>query len=276
LDGIFNDGMGYTPDEFGPACNATGCWPKVNRARNDAAFAGKMLLGDEARTLYGNPNGGEVWGNAALGVTARYSNFTYKDQLVSWQTVMDHVDTGFLEGALGMWYMNTTTGEWLPDELEIWMENIINASTAGKSVVLHFNPGPSFPPFTNYPINGTPGNQFIAPTWVGPEKLPTTAAGIRQAAADALVTSLAPFLIVANEHVFLQYAWFYEVQDGNIPCPSYIECGMPETWYPEFSKPLGPPTGPAAHNGYIWTREFAHASVYVDVRTRHSSKITWH
>lgn len=183
-----------------------------------------------------------------------------------------------MDGFIGILirYMNTTTGEWLPDELEIWMENIINASTAGKSVVLHFNPGPSFPPFTNYPINGTPGNQFIAPTWVGPEKLPTTAAGIRQAAADALVTSLAPFLIVANEHVFLQYAWFYEVQDGNIPCPSYIECGMPETWYPEFSKPLGPPTGPAAHNGYIWTREFAHASVYVDVRTRHSSKITWH
>ena len=105
LDGIFNDGMGYSPEEFGPACNATTCWPKVNRARNDAAFAGKMLLGDEARTLYGNLNGGEVWGNAALGVTARYNNFTYKDQLVSWQTVMDHVDTGFLEGALGMWYV---------------------------------------------------------------------------------------------------------------------------------------------------------------------------
>ena len=33
-----------------------------------------------------------------------------------------------------------------------------------------------------------------------------------RAAADALVQALAPFLIVANEHVFLQYAWFYEMQ----------------------------------------------------------------
>ena len=73
----------------------------------------------------------------------------------------------------------------------------------------------------------------------------------------------APFLIVANEHVFLQYAWFYEAQDGNFPCPSGIECGMPSSWYPEYSKPLGPPQGPAVKNGYVWTREFAHASVYV-------------
>ena len=25
---------------------------------------------------------------------------------------------------------------------------------------------------------------------------------------------------MANEHVFLQYSWFYEIQDGNIPCPA--------------------------------------------------------
>jgi hypothetical protein len=175
-----------------------------------------------------------------------------------------------------MWYINTTTGEWIPEEFEIFLEAIINASTAGKSVVLHFNPGPSFPPFINLPLNATDGNTFIATQWVGSVQYPLTPDGARQAMADALVQTLAPFLIAANENVFLQYSWFYEAQDGNFPCPDGVECGMPSEWYAEYSKPLGPPNGPAVKNGFIWTREFAHASVYVDVRSRYASKITWH
>jgi hypothetical protein len=267
LDGIFNDGMDYNPSTF----------QNTARARNDAWFDGKMQLGDEARALYGGLNGGEVWGNGALGVTGRYHNFTYDGQLVSWRTVMDHVDTGFLEGAGAFWYENTTTGEWIPEFLEVFLEGVINASTAGKTVVLHFSPGTSYTPFLHWPKTPTPSyNAFISTSFRGPVKTPDTADGIRSAAADLLVQALAPFLIVANEHVFLQYAYFYEMQDGNIPCPSGIECGMPSSWYPEFSKPLGAPLGPAVKNGTIWTREFPHASVYVDVRSRAASKITWH
>lgn len=55
-----------------------------------------------------------------------------------------------------MWYMNTTTGEWIPDFFQTFLEGVINASTAGKSVVLHFNPGPSFPPFITYPPGPPP------------------------------------------------------------------------------------------------------------------------
>lgn len=267
LDGVFHDGMGYNPHSL----------PNTNLARNDDWFRGLMKMADEGRAIYGGLNGGELWGNAALGVTARYNNFTYNGEPVSWHTSMDHLDTGFLEGAGCMWYMNTTTGEWIPEEFQIFLEGVINASTAGKTVVLHFNPGPSFPPFQNVPTNPSPSyNKFIATTWVGPNKLPNTTDEIRKAAADVLVQSLAPFLIVVNEHVFLQYSWFYEVQDGHIPCPNGIECGMPSEWYPEYSKPLGPPKGPAVRNGYVWTREFEHASVYVDARSRAASKITWH
>lgn len=267
LDGIFSDGMGYSPREL----------PRTNRARYDAWFEGKMKLADEGRAIYGGLNGGEVWGNGGLGVTGRYNNVTYDGKLVDWRTVMDHLDTGFLEGAGGYWYENQTTGEWIPDYFEEFLEGVINASTAGKTVVLHFSPGPAFPPFVTYPKNASPAyNAFIATSWDGPVKLPTTADGVRKAAADVLVQTLAPFLIVANEHVFLQYAWFYQAQDGNFPCPSGIECGMPSSWYPEYSQPLGAPTGPAVKNGYVWTREFAHASVYVDARSRSASKITWH
>eukprot|EP01052_Picozoa_sp_SAG31_P045222 SAG31_NODE_8176_length_1502_cov_2.240200_1_plen_135_part_10 len=85
LDGLFNDGMGYNPTRF----------QGVSLARHDAWFEGKMKLADEARALYSGMNGGEVWGNGAVGVTARYHNFTYKGRLVSWQTSLDHLDTGF-------------------------------------------------------------------------------------------------------------------------------------------------------------------------------------
>ena len=55
----------------------------------------------QARALYGGLNGGEVWGNGAVGDTAIYNNFTYKGKPVSWRTSLDHLDTGFLEGAGG-------------------------------------------------------------------------------------------------------------------------------------------------------------------------------
>ena len=47
---------------------------------------------------------------------------------------MDHLDAGFLEGAGGYWYENTTTGEWIPDFFEAFLEGVIAASTGGKTV----------------------------------------------------------------------------------------------------------------------------------------------
>ena len=144
----------------------------------------------------------------------------------------------------------------------------VNKKLAARVRCANDPPPTPAPPYTS--------NTFIATTWQGPVQMPVTTDGVRQAAADVLVQSLAPFLIVANEHVFLQYSWFYEMQDGHIPCPPGIECGMPSSWYPEYAKPLGAPKGPAVNDGYVWTREFAHASVYVDARSRAASKITWH
>ena len=123
---------------------------------------------------------------------------------------------------------------------------------------------------------GTGNNEFTVSTWPGSEKVPPTLEGARQAAAEKLVDSLAPFLIVANERVFLSYAWFYNIEDGYIPCIEGVECGMPSSWYPEFTRPLGPPKGPATRNGTVWQREYEHVSVYVDLADRHLSRLTWH
>jgi hypothetical protein len=198
-----------------------------------------MKMADEGRAIYGALNGGEVWGNDALNLNAQFVNTTYNGTLVNWNTSLAHQDVAFLEGAGSFWYQDHTTGEWVPDHFNLFLQSVINASTAGKTVILHFSPGPSNVPIFHYPQKATPPyNSFLALQWEGPagsaQNINTTADAVRLNAANALVQALAPFLIVAGPSVFLQYAWFYEVQDGNIPCPEGIECGMPNEWYVVF------------------------------------------
>eukprot|EP00041_Stephanoeca_diplocostata_P006875 m.95173 g.95173 ORF g.95173 m.95173 type:complete len:204 (-) comp16588_c0_seq4:302-913(-) len=172
-------------------------------------------------------------------------------------------------------------GEWNATKMKYSFESIINASAAGKTIVIHAFPGPAgtnsygdmFPEIGDIKT----GNTFHAAQWAGPQRVPTTGAGCRQASQERLVESLAPFLIVATERVFFGYGWFYNMEDGYIPCKEGIECGMPSTWFPEYSRPLGPPAGPAAQaeDGMVWTREYLHASVFVDLRNRSLSAITW-
>jgi len=168
------------------------------------------------------------------------------------------------------------------------IESIINASAAGKTIVIHAFPGPAGalikdPTGQNEPMfpvrgNTSTGNTFKVAQWAGSERVPEDADACRQASADRLVESLAPFLIVANEHVFFGYGWFYNLEDGYIPCKEGIECGMPGKWFPEYTRPLGVPLGPATKDstGVKWTREFAHASVSIDLTDRTASKIEWH
>ena len=125
-------------------------------------------MADEARDLYGGLNGGELWGIGSVGLTARYHTLTYKGELVGWNTSLAHLDTGFLEGAGGYWYEDTSTGEWIPDFFQAFLEGVIAASTGGKSIVLHFSPGPSFPPIVTYPKTPSPvWNSFLALDWPG-------------------------------------------------------------------------------------------------------------
>ncbi|MFC1766435.1 alpha-L-fucosidase [Planctomycetota bacterium] len=46
------------------------------------------------------------------------------------------------------------------------------------------------------------------------------------------------------------------------------------TRFPEFDKPLGPPKGPAVQDGYTYTREFEHASVFLDIEKK-QGRVTW-
>lgn len=70
-----------------------------------------------------------------------------------------------------------------------------------------------------------------------------------------------------------------DIESGYAPCDdNRTLCLAPDDWHPAFSKHLGPPHGPAVQsgiNGTVWTREFDGASVYVDLKNRSASQITW-
>lgn len=75
---------------------------------------------------------------------------------------------------------------------------------------------------------------------------------------------LAVFLICAGKH-----SYFY----------AHHSYGTATNWAwmahpPDYDRPLGPPKGPAVRAGYIYTREFAHASVRLDIANQ-TGTIEW-
>ena len=76
---------------------------------------------------------------------------------------------------------------------------------------------------------------------------------------------LALFLVCAEKH-----SYFF-AHDG------YVAHRKNKVWMTrpaEFDRPLGPPKGPAVQDGFIYTREFAHAKVRVDIENE-VGEIEW-
>lgn len=80
---------------------------------------------------------------------------------------------------------------------------------------------------------------------------------------EQLEFSLAIFLIAAQENYYFGYSWGYGIEDG------WLE------ELDELKRPLGPPKGAAKKNGWIYTRQFEHASVWVDIENEKAT-IDWH
>ena len=83
--------------------------------------------------------------------------------------------------------------------------------------------------------------------------------------------NLALFLVCAEKYSYLMLHDGYVADIRNGVC-------MSKVWLkrlPEYDRPLGPPKGPAKRDGYVFTREFEHVSVRVDVETE-TGEIVWH
>jgi hypothetical protein len=93
----------------------------------------------------------------------------------------------------------------------------------------------------------------------------TGVSGIEQKSKEQLEYYHACFLIGAQPHSYFQWNWGWNLADGNL------------VNYPELVKPLGSPKEAfkrVSPEGWVFTREFEHASVWVNTDTK-KAKIDW-
>ena len=110
---------------------------------------------------------------------------------------------------------------------------------------------------------------------IGLGKAKNTGIGIddtRQKAGDVsvlqerLTYTLSMFLIFAEKYSYFLAHDGYSVNGDDSSV--WLKC------FPEYKKPLGAPKGPAKKEGYTYTREFEHASVWLDIE-QEKAKIEW-
>ena len=166
----------------------------------------------------------------------------------------------------GKYHNVTCSGEWDVGMMRDSFYSIRNATMIDKkSFMLHAIPGPAGSPLGEVngsaathpsPPHGGQSGSVLSFGWWGPKPAPwqwmqapeykpvDVVNAMKQASADMLVQSLAPFLILAEETSFFGYGWFYDIESGYAPCDdNRTLCLAPDGWYPEYSKPLGPPKG---------------------------------
>jgi dienelactone hydrolase len=128
-----------------------------------------------------------------------------------------------------------------PTDIKADLDSIALAAAKGKFAV----------------IKGWPGFN-----WLDKEMMQRPYAELLQLARERLTFPLACFLVAAQPGSHFCYSWGYREEHGMLDA------------YPEFDRPLGPPQADAKWVGLTATREFAHASVWVDLTTK-QARIDW-
>ena len=124
-------------------------------------------------------------------------------------------------------------------------------------------------------IKGWPG-PIVAQRDMYPPNIPTprTPVELQQVGAARFNSELALFLLVATELDFWIYSWFWEFGDY---VPGAADSSVGDGFYPDAKCQLGAPAGPMQRVAGSWTytREFASASVFVDLNNRTACKVTF-
>ena len=154
---------------------------------------------------------------------------------------LDYFDGSYLEG-----FFHNVGGVSYEDYVAKGIDAIQKAARRGKIIA-----------FTTGFV--TPGNTSA----LGIDEAHARVRSDEQARA-ALVYPLAIFLVCAEKHSY------FRIHEGY----SANEDDRWMRWFPEYDRPLGPPTGPATRDGYRYTRRFQHASVELDIRER-TARIHW-
>lgn len=128
-----------------------------------------------------------------------------------------------------------------PADIKADLDSIALAAAKGKFVIL----------------KGWPGFN-----WLDNEMMKRPHAELLKLARERITFPLACFLVAAQPGSHFCYSWGYTDKHGMLDA------------YPEFDRPLGPPLGEAKKHGWNYQREFAHASVSVNLETK-SARIDW-
>ena len=128
-----------------------------------------------------------------------------------------------------------------PADLKADLDSLALAAAKGKFVVL----------------KGWPGF-----TWLDREMMQRPRDELQRLALEHLTFPLACFLVAAQPGSHFCYSWGYR-EDHGVFEP-----------YPALNRPLGPPLADGKWQGLTATREFAHASVRVDLTTKQAT-IRW-
>jgi len=146
----------------------------------------------------------------------------------------------FADGAMIESFCHPKTGD-SKEELAAYFEATHAAANDGKIVIL----------------KGWPGFSFREK-----DMMQKPHAELARLAKERITFPLACFLIAAERNCYFCYTWGYREMHGTFD------------WYPEFDKPLGPPLGEAKQDGWNCQRDFAHASVTVNLETK-TARIDW-
>jgi len=119
--------------------------------------------------------------------------------------------------------------------------------------------------------------------WVGPiihqkdryppgMTTPSTPAEKQQVSGERFNSELALFLLVAEDRMYWMYSWFWGFDDY---VPDELDSTVPQGFFPQAKCTLGAPAGPPTRVQGTWTytREYAHASVFVDLNNRTASRV---
>ena len=106
-------------------------------------------------------------------------------------------------------------------------------------------------------IKGWPGFN-----WMDHEMMKRPGAELLKLAREQITFPLACFLVAARPGSLFCYSWGYTDIHGTLES------------YPELERPLGAPLGEAKQTGWSYQREFAHASVIVNLETK-KARIDW-
>ena len=119
--------------------------------------------------------------------------------------------------------------------------------------------------------------------WVGPTisqpgkwptqmHTPTPGAERQQAMAERFNSELALFLLVAEDHMWWLYSWFWGFDSF---VPGQPDSDVPPNFFPQAKCQLGLPKGGPTRLAGTWTytREYEHASVFVDLKNRTACRV---